>query len=70
MNRRLSDISTDVAPPPNRPRSLSLLRFTHPADTTFRRRMGNEPVEFPVLDELRQRGVTDYAAMDNRFGAR
>jgi adenylate cyclase len=37
--------------------------------TTFRRRLGNEPMEFPMLDELRRRGMTDYVAMVNRFGA-
>jgi adenylate cyclase len=36
--------------------------------TMLRRRLGNEPLEFPVLEELRQRGMTDYVAMVNRFG--
>jgi adenylate cyclase len=36
--------------------------------TMLRRRLGNEEVEFPVLEELRQRGTTDYVAMVNRFG--
>ena len=35
----------------------------------LRRRLANEPLEFPVLEELRQRGMTDYVAMVNRFGA-
>jgi adenylate cyclase len=34
----------------------------------LRRRLGNEPLEFPVLEELRQRGMTDYVAMVHRFG--
>ena len=37
--------------------------------TTFRRRLRSEEPEFPVLEELRQRGLTDYVAMVNRFGA-
>jgi adenylate cyclase len=37
--------------------------------TTFRQRLGNEQLHFPVLEELRQRGMTDYVAMVNRFGA-
>jgi adenylate cyclase len=36
--------------------------------TMLRRRLGNEALEFPVLEELRQRGMTDYVAMVNRFG--
>jgi adenylate cyclase len=34
----------------------------------LRRRLGNEELEFPVLEELRRRGMTDYVAMVNRFG--
>ena len=34
----------------------------------LRQRLGNEPLEFPVLEELRQRGMTDYVAMVHRFG--
>ena len=37
--------------------------------TTFRCRLGNAQLEFSVLEELRQRGMTDYVAMVNRFGA-
>src|SRR5918996_693602 len=37
--------------------------------TMLRRRLGNERLDFPVLEELRQRGMTDYVAMVNRFGA-
>ena len=37
--------------------------------TTLRQRLANEPLSFPVLEELRQRGMTDYVAMVNRFGA-
>jgi adenylate cyclase len=37
--------------------------------TTLRQRLANEPLPFPVLEELRQRGMTDYVAMVNRFGA-
>ncbi|HEX6113669.1 MAG TPA: adenylate/guanylate cyclase domain-containing protein [Geminicoccaceae bacterium] len=44
-------------------------RLYETGETTFRRRLGNGPVEFPVLEELRQRGMTDYVAMVNRFGA-
>ena len=44
-------------------------RLYETGETTFRRRLGNEPMEFPVLEELRQRGMTDYVAMVNRFGA-
>jgi adenylate cyclase len=36
--------------------------------TMLRRRLGNEELEFPVLEELRRRGMTDYVAMVNRFG--
>ena len=36
--------------------------------TMLRRRLGNEELEFPVLEELRQRGMTDYVAMVHRFG--
>ena len=38
-------------------------------ETTLRQRLANEPLPFPVLEELRQRGMTDYVAMVNRFGA-
>jgi adenylate cyclase len=34
----------------------------------LRQRLGNEVLEFPVLEELRQRGMTDYVAMVHRFG--
>jgi adenylate cyclase len=43
-------------------------RLYESGETTFRRRLGNEPLEFPVLEDLRQRGMTDYVAMVNRFG--
>jgi adenylate cyclase len=37
--------------------------------TTFRQRLGNEQLEFPIVEELRRQGMTDYLAMVNRFGA-
>jgi adenylate cyclase len=37
--------------------------------TTFRQRLGNEQLEFPIVEELRRQGMTDYVAMVNRFGA-
>ena len=37
--------------------------------TTLRQRFGNAELEFPVLEDLRRRGMTDYVAMVNRFGA-
>jgi adenylate cyclase len=37
--------------------------------TTLRHRLGNAELEFPVLEDLRRRGMTDYVAMVNRFGA-
>jgi adenylate cyclase len=36
--------------------------------TTFRQRLGDQAVDFPVLNELQQRGMTDYLAIVNRFG--
>jgi adenylate cyclase len=36
---------------------------------TLRHRLGNAEPEFPVLEDLRRRGMTDYVAMVNRFGA-
>jgi adenylate cyclase len=44
-------------------------RLYETGETSFRRRLGNERLDFPVLEELRQRGMTDYVAMVNRFGA-
>jgi adenylate cyclase len=44
-------------------------RLYESGETMLRRRLGNEPPEFPMFDELRQRGMTDYVAMVNRFGA-
>ena len=44
-------------------------RLYESGETMLRRRLGNEPPEFPMFEELRQRGVTDYVAMVNRFGA-
>jgi adenylate cyclase len=44
-------------------------RLYESGETTLRRRLGNEPLEFPVLDELRQQGMTDYVAMVHRFDA-
>jgi adenylate cyclase len=44
-------------------------RLYETGETTFRQRLGNEPVAFPVLEELRRRGMSDYVAMVNRFGA-
>jgi adenylate cyclase len=37
--------------------------------TALRQRLGNAEPEFPVLEDLRRRGMTDYVAMVNRFGA-
>ncbi|MGH6905147.1 MAG: adenylate/guanylate cyclase domain-containing protein [Geminicoccaceae bacterium] len=37
--------------------------------TTLRHRLGNAELQFPVLEDLRRRGMTDYLAMVNRFGA-
>ncbi len=37
--------------------------------TTLRRRLPVPAGEFPVLDELGERGMTDYVAIINRFGA-
>jgi adenylate cyclase len=36
--------------------------------TTFRQRLSDRELEFPVLEDLRRRGMTDYVAMVNRFG--
>jgi adenylate cyclase len=36
--------------------------------TSLRRRLGNEELEFPLLEDLRRDGMTDYLAMINRFG--
>jgi adenylate cyclase len=44
-------------------------RLYESGETTFRQRLGNERLDFPVLEELRQRGMSDYLAMVNRFGA-
>jgi adenylate cyclase len=44
-------------------------RLYESGETMLRRRLGNEPPEFPMFEELRQRGMTDYVAMVNRFGA-
>ena len=44
-------------------------RLYETGETTFRQRLGNERLRFPVLEELRQRGMTDYVALVNRFGA-
>ena len=38
-------------------------------ETTFRQRLGNGRAAFPMLEDLRRRGMTDYVAMVNRFGA-
>ena len=43
-------------------------RLYESGETTFRQRLGNEPPAFPMLEDLRQRGMTDYVAMVNRFG--
>jgi adenylate cyclase len=43
-------------------------RLYEGGETTFRRRLGNEELEFPILEELRQQGMTDYVAMVHRFG--
>ena len=37
-------------------------------ETTFRCRLGNEPLEFSILEQLRTQGFTDYVAMVHRFG--
>jgi adenylate cyclase len=37
--------------------------------TVFRQRLDSEQVEFPILEELRRQGLTDYVAMVNRFAA-
>ncbi|MGH6942676.1 MAG: adenylate/guanylate cyclase domain-containing protein [Geminicoccaceae bacterium] len=37
-------------------------------ETMLRRRLGNEASEFPILEELRQQGITDYVAIVTRFG--
>ena len=44
-------------------------RLYESGETTLRRRLGNEPPEFLVLDELRDQGMTDYVAMVHRFDA-
>ena len=44
-------------------------RLYESGETTFRQRLGNEAPAFPMLEDLRQRGMTDYVAMVNRFGA-
>jgi len=44
-------------------------RLYESGETTFRQRLGNETPAFPMLEDLRQRGMTDYLAMVNRFGA-
>jgi adenylate cyclase len=44
-------------------------RLYESGETTFRQHLGNEPLEFPVLEELRRQGMTDYLAMVNRFAA-
>jgi adenylate cyclase len=44
-------------------------RLYESGETTFRQRLGNEAPAFPMLEDLRQRGITDYVAMVNRFGA-
>ncbi len=36
---------------------------------TFRQRLGKQALDFPVLRDLQQRGMTDYLAIVNRFGA-
>lgn len=43
-------------------------RLYESGETTFRRRFGNEELEFPLLEDLRRQGMTDYVAMVNRFG--
>ena len=43
-------------------------RLYESGETTFRQRLGNEAPAFPLLEDLRQRGMTDYVAMVNRFG--
>ena len=37
--------------------------------TTFRCRLSQEEPPFPILEELRLQGITDYVAMVHRFGA-
>src|SRR5690606_21806835 len=44
-------------------------RLYESGETTYRQRLGNEPLPFPVLEELHRRGMTDYVAMVRRFGA-
>jgi adenylate cyclase len=43
-------------------------RLYESGETLFRQRLGNQPDAFPVLEDLRHRGMTDYLAMVNRFG--
>jgi adenylate cyclase len=43
-------------------------RLYESGETTFRCRLGNETPPFAILEELRQQGLTDYAAMVHRFG--
>jgi adenylate cyclase len=37
--------------------------------TSLRRRFGDGPEEFAMLEDLRREGMTDYVAMVNRFGS-
>jgi adenylate cyclase len=46
-----------------------LHRLYESGATTLRQRFGNAELQFPVLEDLRRRGMTDYVAMVNRFGA-
>jgi adenylate cyclase len=43
-------------------------RLYESGETTFRCRLSHEEPPFPILDELRRQGITDYVAMVHRFG--
>jgi adenylate cyclase len=43
-------------------------RLYESGQTTFRCRLGQEPLPFSILAELRAQGFTDYVAMVHRFG--
>jgi adenylate cyclase len=44
-------------------------RLYESGDASFRQRLRGHLSEFPVLNELRQRGMTDYLAIVSRFGS-
>jgi adenylate cyclase len=50
-------------------RQSPFFRLYESGAPTLRRRLPVPPGEFPVLDELGERGMTDYVAIVNRFGA-